>query len=286
MRIDTASPHPSDPRGPLPYLSVVLPAYRSASILERHVPRLLKHLDRLGFSYEVIVVDDGSDDAGQTEAVARSLGCLFEQNKTNCGKGSAVRRGMQRARGRFRIFTDADVPYELTSIDRFLHYLDVKEYHVVAGDRTLEESSYFFKVPLHRQVASHVYSFIVGRFIAGGWFDTQCGLKGFRGHVADDLFSVARVDRFAFDVELFYIALKRNYDIKRLPVRLRVQEGSVVSVMRDGAAMVADLGKIEFHRIAGHYKPTHPVILGLESTPRADDTHDDYDDHHVDGTHA
>ena len=114
-----------------------------------------------------------------------------------------------------------------------------------------------------------MYSFIVGRFVAGGWFDTQCGIKGFRDHVAEDLFSVARVDRFAFDVELFYIALKRNYDIKRLPVRLRCQEGSSVRVVRDGLAMVRDLAVIRTHQLAGHYRPTKPVVLTIDSSPHA-----------------
>jgi hypothetical protein len=91
-------------------------------------------------------------------------------------------------------------------------------------------------------------------------------VKGFRGHVAEDLFSVARIDRFAFDVELFYVALKRNYDIKRL----RVQEGSSVRVVRDGLTMVRDLGSIRLHQLLGHYAPTKPVILGVDTAPVPD----------------
>jgi hypothetical protein len=130
-------------------------------------------------------------------------------------------------------------------------------------------------VPLLRRAGSHLFATLVGRFVAGGWFDTQCGVKGFRGHVAEDLFSVSRIDRFAFDVELFYIALKRNYDIKRLPVRLRVQEGSSVRVVRDGLAMLADLGTIRLHQLAGHYDPVHPVILGVDTSPVDDSSWSD-----------
>lgn len=251
-------------------LSMVLPSYRGAATLGRHVPVLQQYLRHLGISWEIVVADDGSDDGGATAEVAARLGCVYVCNPVNEGKGAAVRRGMLAARGAFRIFTDCDVPYELTTIGRFLHYLDEKEYHVVAGDRTLTDSSYFTEVPLLRRVGSHVFATLVGRFVAGGWFDTQCGIKGFRGHVADDLFSVSRIDRFAFDVELFYIALKRNYDIKRLPVRLRVQEGSSVRVLRDGAAMLRDLGTIRIHQLVGHYAPVRPVVLGLDTSPLSD----------------
>ena len=249
---------------------MVLPAYHGAEILGRHVPLLQQYLRHLGVNWEIVVADDGTDDGGATAAVAARLGCLYVRNPVNTGKGAAVRRGMLAASGEFRIFTDCDVPYELTTIGRFLHYLDEKEYHFVAGDRTLSQSSYFTSVPLLRRAGSHLFATLVGRFVAGGWFDTQCGIKGFRGHVAEDLFSVSRIDRFAFDVELFYIALKRNYDIKRLPVRLRVQEGSSVRVVRDGAAMLADLGTIRIHQLAGHYAPVRPVILGVDTSPIPD----------------
>ncbi len=260
-----------------PALSIVLPAYNGAALLAKHVPTLRRYLSDLGVSHELIVADDGSEDDGETARVASSLGCDYVRNPVNQGKGAAVRRGMLRACGAYRIFTDCDVPYELTTIERFLYYLDVKEYHFVAGDRNLPQSRYYAQVPVTRKVASRACSFIVGRFVATGWFDTQCGIKGFRDHVAEDLFSVARVDRFAFDVELFYVALKRNYDIKRLPVELRCQEGSSVSVLRDGLAMVRDLGAIRIHQLTGHYDPVSPVILGIDSSPNSAEMRTDRD---------
>ena len=83
------------------------------------------------------------------------------------------------------------------------------------------------------------------------------------------LFERMVVDRFAFDVELFYIALKRNYDIKRLPVRLRCNETSTVNVLRDGAAMVRDLGAIRLNQLFGRYRPLLPVQRTIDSSPRA-----------------
>jgi dolichyl-phosphate beta-glucosyltransferase len=251
-----------------PDISVVLPSYHGAEHARAHVPVLLAHLAHLGVRREVIIVDDGSDDGGATREVARELGCIYLENPVNLGKGAAVRRGMLHARGHFRVYTDIDVPYDMLSIDSFLYYLDDKEFDFVAGDRTLDESSYFHEISFARKLASQVYSTVVGRFVAGGWFDTQCGLKGFRSAVADDLFAVTRIERFAFDVELFYVALKRHYDIKRLPVRLRANETSTVNLARDGAAMVRDLGVIRWNQLVGRYSPRVKPQRGIDTTPR------------------
>src|SRR5262245_26989216 len=99
-------------------LSIVLPSYDDAELLERHVPLLLSYLDGLGVSHEVIISDDGSNDGGRTQRMARELGCRYVSCSSNQGKGAAVRRGMLTATGRYRIFTDADIPYELDTIER------------------------------------------------------------------------------------------------------------------------------------------------------------------------
>ena len=237
-----------------PLVTVVLPAYRAAAILDRHVPLLQDHLRSRGVPHEVIVVDDGSQDDGQTEAVARRLGCRYIGLPRNSGKGAAVRCGMIAATGRYRIYTDADVPFALDTFDSVLRYLDFKEFDVVAGDRTLTGSVYFTEVPLVRRIGSAVCSTLVGRFLAGGWFDTQCGIKGFRDEVASDLFSVSRVNRFAFDVELLYVALKRNYDIKRIPVRLRSNDTSSVRLLNDGVRFALDLVRIRWNQFLGRYQ--------------------------------
>ena len=252
---------------PGPVLSVILPSYKSAYIVRERVPGLIRHLDGLGIACEVVVVDDGSGDGGRTAAIAGELGARCVALPENRGKGAAVRAGMLAAEGAYRIFTDIDVPYRLDAIDRMLWYLDTKEFHVVVGDRTLERSSYYAKVSATRNVASHVFSGFVGRFTAGGWYDTQCGIKGFRAAVAEDLFGVARIDRFAFDVELLYVALKRNYDIKRIPVELECNETSSVNVISDGLAMVRDVGVIWLNQKRGRYRPKGEVSRLIDSAP-------------------
>jgi len=107
------------------------------------------------------VVDDGSNDQGATESVCLNLGCNYRQNVKRMGKGAAVRTGMKAARGLFRIFTDADIPYKLDAIGIMLKYLDFKEFQLVIGDRNLQGSSYLSEIPKVRKFASIFFTWLI-----------------------------------------------------------------------------------------------------------------------------
>jgi dolichyl-phosphate beta-glucosyltransferase len=236
------------------YLSIVIPAYRSAVVLEKNLPELFLWINQQDFHCEVIIVNDGSNDHGATMQLAERFGCVYQELNCNQGKGAAVRAGMKKAQGKYRFFTDSDIPFNCTALTLFLFYLETKEFDLVVGDRGLEESDYFSLISGRRRFGSGFFTFLVGRFVTTGFSDTQCGLKGFRAAVAEDLFGAGRINGFAFDVELIYIALKRNYDIKKLPVQLRSQDGGSVSVLKHGWRMVLDLFVIKWNHLKGNYK--------------------------------
>jgi hypothetical protein len=106
--------------------------------------------------------------------------------------------------------------------------------------------------------------------VTGGFFDTQCGLKGLRGDVADALFPILRVDRFAFDVELVYVALKHRLDIKRIPVRLVHNETSSVRLLRDATRGAVDVFRIKASQLGGRYDAPalDDIVRGLRSGAR------------------
>jgi dolichyl-phosphate beta-glucosyltransferase len=203
----------------------------------------------------VVVVDDGGGDFDATtgswsaEGPVRLL--VLPENR---GKGAAVRAGMLAARGRVRLFTDVDLPYDLELIAAAACFIRDRGYHLAVGDRTLPGSSYALEVGWRRRLASAVFSRLVGTFLTGGFFDTQCGFKAFRDDVAQALFGLARVDRFAFDVELLYLALLYRTDIKRIPVQLRNNETSAVRLLRDSLAMLLDVGRIRLYAWRGAYR--------------------------------
>ena len=243
-----------------PELSVVLPCYRSAPLAIRSVERLSDYLDDTGLTWEVVVVDDGGNDF-PAEPWDPAGPARLIRLPVNRGKGAAVGMGMRAARGWVRIFTDVDLPYDLTLFPVMARYILDRGFHVVIGDRTLPGSSYLGDISVARRIASVIFSEFVGRLVTGGFFDTQCGLKAMRGDVADELFELRRLDRFAFDVELVYLSLRHKLDIKRIPVQLRNNETSTIRLGRDAARGVADVLRIKYHQLRGHYESS--VLTGI-----------------------
>lgn len=206
-----------------------------------------------GERWEVLVVDDGGGDfppnawAGEPRVKLLSL-------PENRGKGAAVRTGVLAATGQARIFTDADLPYHVDLVQVMASYLLEGRYHLVAGDRNLPQSEYPASDSFVRRLLSGAATFFIGTLVTGGFFDTQCGIKGIHGRVAELLFPMLTIDRFAFDVELIYLCLRFNCDIKRLPVTL-VEDGtpSTVRPIVDSARSLRDILRIKRNAVRGRY---------------------------------
>lgn len=223
-------------------LSVILPIYNAESYLEGSLKELCGFLKDSYRDFEIIAVDDGSTDAtarilqSQDRRELRYIGL-----NQNYGKGYAVAQGMKAANGICRIFTDADLPYDLRAIPFSVHLINIKGYHVVVGDRTLPGSDYFAHIGRYRTFASRLFAAVVRLGIAGDIFDTQCGFKAFRGDIAQELFGMITLKRFSFDAEVLYIALKYNMEIRRIPVRYRPSSSTTVSPFFDGIKMLISL---------------------------------------------
>ena len=206
-----------------------------------------------GLSSEVIIVDDGGGDFDPGEWVGHPLVRLVT-HRVNRGKGAAVRSGMLAARGHVRVFTDVDLPFGVELLPVMYGFLRDGGFHMVVGDRSLPGSRYHQSIALPRRLASAVFTGFVGRIVTGGFFDTQCGLKGLRGDVVETMFPLLQLDRFAFDVELVYVALKHRLDIKRIPVQLLHNETSSVRLLRDSSQGVVDIFRIKANQMRGLYE--------------------------------
>jgi dolichyl-phosphate beta-glucosyltransferase len=226
-------------------LSVVVPVYNAAEFIEPSVNGLRDYLDGCLASYEILLVNDGSTD----DSVERARRLESERVRVlsfaeNRGKFAALRDGMLAARGSCRIFTDADIPYEHAALPYMERLVNERQYHVVIGDRTLPGSQYGEKLPPLRRAATSVFSHVIRLFFTGGLADTQCGLKGFRSDVAEAIFPLLREKGFAGDVELLYIALKYNLEIRRIPMRLQRAGRSTVHAYRHGLVMLRALARL------------------------------------------
>ena len=242
-------------------VSIVLPCFGGASIAQRSVETLREALSRRGVTWQIVVVDDGGGDFAP-DAWNDDPQITLIRLPTNVGKGAAVRRGMLAAQGAVRIFTDVDLPFGTQSVEAMLDVLRDTQAQVVIGDRTHRSSAYRLHLTWGRRVASWVFTAFVGTIVTGGFYDTQCGLKGMRGDVADALFRVLRIDRFAFDVELVYVALKHQLAIARIPVRLVHNETSSVRLVRDSAQGFVDVFRIRYHFARGWYGDARLQAIG------------------------
>lgn len=240
-------------------ISFIIPSYNASEALDKNLPYLINYLKQKDFESELLIVDDGSRDEGKTKSIADKYNCKYLSYDKNRGKGGAVKYGMHHSSGDIKIFTDADIPFESTAYDLIIKSISIQDFDVVIGDRTLDDSVYFTEISSKRKLGSNFYTFFVGRIITTGIFDSQCGLKGFKKVVADDIFEVSRISSFAFDVELIYISLKRNYSIRKIPVKIRSQEGNSVSLLRHAPGMLLDLFKIKLNHVKGYYNRTIKV---------------------------
>ena len=237
-------------------MSIVTPCHNGAEYLEASLRRLLDHLEEIRPTigeYEIIFVDDGSSDQSAAIVEAAFPEIRIIRHPVNRGKGAAVRSGMLAATGRFSFFIDADVPYRLDALEPMLDYLDRKEFHVCIGSRLRAASSTLAKRSLARRLASVVYTAFVSRIIVTGIRDTQCGFKGFRTNIARHLFGQSRIDNFAFDVEVLYLAFKNDLDVKKLPVELERDDDSSVSLLRHALPMLISILQLPLRYYSGGY---------------------------------
>jgi len=242
--------------GDPPRVSIVIPCHNGAAYLESSLARLLDYLETLRKTIgdsEVIFVDDGSTDQGPAIVEKAFPSVRIIRHPVNRGKGAAIRSGVLAATGCFVFFIDADMPYGLEVLEVMLDYLDRKEFHICIGTRARGTTPTLEKRSFARRMASIAFTAVVSRVVVTGIRDTQCGFKGFRSDVAKHLFTQSRIDNFAFDVEVLYLAFKSDLDIKKLPVELVYDDDSSVSLLRDALPMLVSIVQIPFRYHRGGY---------------------------------
>jgi dolichyl-phosphate beta-glucosyltransferase len=236
-------------------LSLVIPAYNEQDLIISTLEELIQFLETRIPKFEILVVDDGSQDK-TTEIVQQySLGqprVRLLAQPSNLGKGCAIQRGVLESKGKYIIFVDADLPYNLDAIDSILAALS-GDHDLAIGSRHLEGSE-VRDIPLLRYIAGQVFSVLVGILMFPGIHDTQCGMKGFRAEAAREIFKRLTIQKFGFDVEVLYIARKLKYSILPVPVKMTgFRYDSRINVLRDSGRMFLDLFTIRWNDWRGKY---------------------------------
>jgi dolichyl-phosphate beta-glucosyltransferase len=245
------------------YLSVVVPSYNEIANLHKGVLDKVEHfLDRKEFKYEVIVVDDGSND-GSVEFVEKFAKENFNfklLKNSHTGKAGAVTAGILKAEGDFVLFTDMDQATPIEELDKLLPL--TKDFDIVIGSRKSQRKGAPWTRALMGKGMIMLRTLIVG---LKDIEDTQCGFKLFKNSVSRDLFS--KLQKFhhgykqisgssvkaGFDVELLLLAEKSGYKIKEVPVDWLYVESRRVSPIKDSIEGLEDLFRIRFNDLKGKY---------------------------------
>jgi dolichyl-phosphate beta-glucosyltransferase len=236
------TPHPPQPGRPR--LSVVVPAYGEGQRIADTIAALRKDLADVaaGDDLEVIVVDDGSPD--DTAARAADGGAdRVVSFPANRGKGAAVRAGMLAATGSAVVFTDADLSYPPAQIVRLLDRIE-EGWDVVVGSRRHIDTRTLVRAARVRELSGRAFNLLTRLVLIHGFGDTQCGLKGFHRDAAAELFGRSRIDGFAFDVEILWLAQHLHLAITEVPVEVANTSVSTVRLRVDVTRMLKDLVRI------------------------------------------
>ncbi len=244
-----------------PYISLVIPAYNEEERLRSTLKGAVLFLRRLGVTFEIIIINDGSDDA--TESIARDFcrpggsgygkTCRLISYALNQGKGFAVRQGVESARGQYLLICDADGSIPPGELKKLLPFAR-KGYELVVGSRAVPGARGLVDQPWVRRILGRVFNLLVAFLITRMASDTQCGFKLLEARTARKIFSLTTINGFAFDVEMLYLARKMGFVLKEVPVRCTSFKRSRVNLFSDSWRMFRDLMKIRLNIWRGVYR--------------------------------
>lgn len=222
-------------------LSVVVPAYNEELALPLTVPLLADRLDELGGRWELIVVDNASEDRTRERMAELVDGSRIRLlvNDRNRGKGFSVRRGMLEARGALRLHCDADCSGSLGSLAAMIELAAGND--LVVGSRLAPGAAVDRRQPLRRRVAGRSFQQLCRLLLAEPTRDLYCGFKLWRGPVAQDVFSRVSLDGWTFDAEAIALARALGYRVAETGIGWTDREGSRLSMARVLVPVVREL---------------------------------------------
>jgi glycosyltransferase involved in cell wall biosynthesis len=225
-------------------LSIVVPAFDEEHRIARSLERIGAFLRAWSTAGELLCVDDGSRDrtVELIEAYASRgpvpVRCL--RNGRNLGKGASVRAGMLAARGRFVLFTDADLSAPIEEAPLLLEPLRAGRLDVALGSRALDRRRIARPQALPRDLLGRLFNQAIRRLTGLAIADTQCGFKAFRAAPVRSLVEALKTSGFGFDVELLGLCQAAGLRMGEISVAWSHADGSKVRVLSDGLRMLAD----------------------------------------------
>jgi glycosyltransferase involved in cell wall biosynthesis len=245
--------------------SIVMPAYNEEAVIASSLTQVISFMKSYSSSYEVIIVDDGSEDktVGVVENFAKDHPEIVLKKNPHKGKGFSVRTGILMSSGKYVLMADSDMATPIDEIKRLMVWVKDHDFDIVIGSRE-GVGAVRKNEPYIRHLMGRVFNALVQLLTVRGINDTQCGFKLFKAEVAHDIFNrlvlfgpdtpetnVPRVT--AFDVEVLVVAKRQGYTIKEVPVHWTYVQSSRVHPLRDTIANVTDVLAVKTNDLFGKY---------------------------------
>jgi dolichyl-phosphate beta-glucosyltransferase len=236
-------------------ISVVIPAYNEAARLPNTLRDVHAFLTENVKDFEILVVDDGSRD--ETVAMVKKIASELSnirviENAKNQGKGAVVRQGLKAARGEYRVFMDADHSTNINELSK-LPVMSTTGAHVYVSSRYLPGSRVVISQPRQRVMVSRISNILIRMLVVPGVRDTQNGFKIFKAAVINDIAPWLTVQRWAFDVEMLYLARRFGYKIVEFPVTWHNSVDSKVDLSRDLKRTAGEFWQLLKNIVGGRY---------------------------------
>ncbi len=235
-----------------PLISVVLPTYNARPHIENTWSQIAPFIASKHGLWEALFVCDGCSDGSDAELERRAAdtnGLIRVVRYTrNRGKGYAVRLGLQRARGQYRIFTDFDLAYRLDMVEALADQL-VSGLDVVIASRAHRESEVVAPPEMHgylrrRKIQSAVFSAIARLLLGIRQRDPQAGLKGLSARAASTLLRHVRCTGFGFDCDLLVACRYFGIAVREMPVRVVYEDSGSTTRLSSSLKMIRELYRI------------------------------------------
>ena len=234
--------------GAWPDISVVIPMYREAKRIAPTLREVAEYARRSGRHIELVLVDDGSDDATADAAmsVVRDLpagtfaGVILKLHGRNRGKGAAIRTGLEASTGRWVLCMDADGSSPASEVEKLLAKSET--WGMAAGSRGMPDSE--VEAVANRKVAGLAFRACLAALGMNMLRDTQCGFKLYRRDAADLVVRYGREDGYTFDLEHLLILKQAGLSVGEVGVKWKHVGGGQVRPFRDGMRMLGAAVKL------------------------------------------